>query len=404
MKTLSIILVVLFTALNGTGQTKFDYSARVLFNSKEETLERYRGRPLLLELFGESCVVCFTKMPYMDSLHREYKDQMSIVLLGDNRKMLPRTVERFRKRFNLTFDVVFDSALHRRFNPPYAPHYYWVDKEGNTIADTGPDEVTRENLDAFVKGNYDFLLNKTAKTLHWGKGLLPLNSLKGLYHRSYFGAEIDSFRHSRPQTLSITEKKPLFEVVNGSLDDLFKFAFFGKAAWDRSDERFGVFWQNIECEDSAVAKELQTKVCYSLAFGGYRPPPFLQATLRADLLRVFGLTGRLEQRVRPYWALIRKDTSSNFLRSTHTVTRRVSSFAGLTYEKVGLHDILQYVEYRAKVNIPVLDETDVYWPVDLTIDAIMTDFEDVRRALSAKGLYFEKKMRPVQVLVVTKAE
>jgi thiol-disulfide isomerase/thioredoxin len=402
MKIILTITLAVLSILCAFGQKQFDYTAKGLLDKREQSLEKYKGRPLLLELFSESCIVCFTKMPFMNELHGEFNDRISIVLLGDNRKSLPKTFERFKSKYSLRFDAIFDSALHKSFKAPSAPYYIWVDKDGNQIAETGPDLVTRQNIAAFLKGDYDFLGNRKVKQMYGRKGLLPVSSLQGLYHRSLFSAEIDSLLTSYPQTLAITETRPVFEVINGTLEDLFRFAFFGKVNWYRFDERYGAYWKYVQADDSAVTEELKKVVCYSLAFSGYRSPTFLQATIQADLLRAFGLVGRIEERLMPYWSVTRKDTSTNFLRSTHTTTRRLSSFGGLTYEYVALNEVLEIVEYNGKVKIPVLNETDIYWPIDLSFEAVMTNFEDVRTALEPKGLRFEIKKRPMQVLVVSK--
>ena len=47
-----------------------------------------------------------------------------------------------------------------------------------------------------------------------------------------------------------------------------------------------------------------------------------------------------------------------------------------------------------------VDKTGIQKNIDLHIDAIMTDFNDVRKALAGKGLFLEKARKKIKTITI----
>jgi hypothetical protein len=102
----------------------------------------------------------------------------------------------------------------------------------------------------------------------------------------------------------------------------------------------------------------------------------------------------------PYWALVLADKADNSLRSKASKKSQRSSYTGLNYQNVNISALIRLLDYNCKSSLPYLDQTGIDYPIDISFEAIMTDFDDVRKALATKGLLLVKRKKPMQVLVL----
>lgn len=384
-------------------QKRFDYSMQVYQEGKRTSMEAFQGKPMVLELFSASCAVCFRKMPYMNELQKQFKDQLAVVLLGEDSKKLPATYERFKNKLGLTMAAVFDSAAFASFKAPFAPYYIWVDAAGYIRGETGGDSVTAENIRNFIKGNFRFLGDYRFLKYFDSKKLLERKA-EDLLVQSFLSKPVDSLSPYLPYVMELTSFNKSFQVINAELKYLFMYAFYNRMIWDRYHPMYGLYWRwPVTDGDRELDSLLTQKFCYSVYSEQYKSPRWLRNRLQKDLEATFGVIGRVEERMMPYWSVQRGDTSADFLRTKFLKTERSSSYSGFSYKRCSFQEIITLVESKGFGTMPFIDETGISWQVDLEIEADMTDWGEITEQFAKKGLVFEKKFRPMQVIVVRRS-
>jgi cytochrome c biogenesis protein CcmG, thiol:disulfide interchange protein DsbE len=109
-----------------------DFQAHELFSKRERTMEDYRGKVLLLNVWATWCAPCRVEMPSIEALYRDYKQHglqvlaVSVDEAGDDR------IDAFRKELGLTFDIVHDSTsgIQSAYQIPGYPATFVIAKDG----------------------------------------------------------------------------------------------------------------------------------------------------------------------------------------------------------------------------------------------------------------------------------
>lgn len=399
MKKVSLLFTIFCCVLTIHAQRKLDYSAKVLMNGKEVTLEQFKGTPLVLDLFDNGCVVCFRVMPKMNELQKEFKGKMNIVLLGKDNVMLPRAYDLYKRKYDLEMSAVYSEGLYNKFTVRSIPHYFWIDSEGIIQGDSGPDKLSKVSITAFLARDYSFL-KKTVKKNVEPNEPLPNRVLNSISHTA-FSSRNDSINQLTPLRLSITEQKPFINIINTHLKSIFNLAFWGRSIISRSDYDYNENWSMpISDGDTLIDKLLNGLYSYSMAFDSFRSPTFLQEVLKNDLKYHFGLEAVKIEQMMPYWAIQRTDTSSQFLRHNSPITRNYLGHGGVSLNGGSIFHLAQSISIPNPSIGPIIDETGITWLIDLEFEAAMTDIADVQNALAKKGLLLMKKYRPMQVVKV----
>lgn len=412
MKVIMLLFLCLLSIVNSaksqqTNYRVFPFDQLVTINGKQQSLEQYRGQHLIVELFTSTCIVCFKLLPKVNELQQQYKGRVQFFLLGNDNKTLPKTYARFQKKLGLTIDVGFDSVLFRQLNPPFAPRYLWVDTAGLIIAETGPDELTKTNIEHFFTGNFDSINDVQEKKQFSDKELIKFsvnNSDEGtIIYRSLFTGPIDSINAYFPRRLTFSKSGPFFQVINCRMEDLYKYAYFNSAYWSYGDSLYTKVYPEplIEGEVNTTIYSKHSGVfCYSISFSEIRPVEFLQKVLRNDLENTFGFQAKVETRKMWYWALAKADTMNDQLRTKFDFPKEHFSYSGFNYQCIPISKVIRVLDYYCKSNMPFIDETGITYPIDISIEAMMTDLADVERGLKAVGLLLIKREKEMKVLVL----
>lgn len=401
MKKAGVLLAVLIHAIVVLGQKKFDYSTKVLMNGKEVSMEQFKGKPMVLDLFSQGCVVCFKLMPKMNELKNEVNSKLSIVLLGDDKVKLPAVYEMFKKKFNLSLQAAYSKELFERFYENGLMRYVWVDAAGIIRGKTSQDDMTMANLDAFIREDYSmftelFLRRKPSENE------IILNEFTTSIYRTSFSPRNDSFAMFIPEKLSITEKRPVFYAVNIPLNRLINYAFWYRPLISFQQPDYTELWPfPISDGDTLIDQLLTQRINYGMSFDGYRTPTFLQEVLKSDLKFNYGLEAAREERLMPCWSLQRRDTSSTFLRHQPQSNNRYIGFNGITHSSYSTHQLLATIWSNQQEEAPFVDETGISSLIDIDFRADMLDIADIQKGLATQGLYLVKKNRLVQVIKVT---
>ncbi|HUC82346.1 MAG TPA: TlpA disulfide reductase family protein [Flavisolibacter sp.] len=416
--TLTILSLCLLTTFGNAQEqtinvnTPFTYHADFIINGKKANINTFRGKPVILELFASSCIVCFKIMPQMNNLKKLFGKKVQFLLVGKEDGRIAATYERFRQKQNLKMDVVFDSVMFNSLRVPSVPHFVWIDASGIVRGKTGPDLVDSAHISAFLAGSYKDLEESNNKTIFYNRELLENRSNDGkentFLYRSILSPPIDSLIAHNPSRVEISKYGPFFQVINVTMQELYRYAMFNRIRWDYGDTLYGevfpdVFIDGVN-EDSAK-KELSKKFCYSINTKPDKQQLLpLRKILSNDIENNFGYTATIEVRDMPYWSLTRINPQNDSLRSITDTTIRQSTYARYYYTNTTIDRLLWLLDYDCRNSSPFIDETGINYKIDILINAVMTDVEDVKKDLVNSGLLLEKRKKKMQVLVLRKLD
>lgn len=106
-------------------------------NSEPLTLEKLKGKVVLVDFWTYSCINCIRTLPYVEGWYKKYKNN-GLVVLGvhapefDFEKDI-KNVESAVKKYGVTYPVALDSdhKTWNAFDNRYWPAHYLIDTEGN---------------------------------------------------------------------------------------------------------------------------------------------------------------------------------------------------------------------------------------------------------------------------------
>jgi thiol-disulfide isomerase/thioredoxin len=105
-------------------------------NSEPLTLERLRGKVVLVDFWTYTCANCINTLPAVKSWNQKYKDQ-GLVVIGVHTPEYPferdtGNVKRAIERFGITYPVAQDNryATWTAYSNRYWPAFYLIDKHG----------------------------------------------------------------------------------------------------------------------------------------------------------------------------------------------------------------------------------------------------------------------------------
>ncbi len=129
----AVIAVFAFTMLNRLVPRQVDWQALELTSLEGEpvSLEDYRGKPLLVNVWATWCKPCLKEMPAMEALRQNLPDKISILTVSDEEveKLL-----KFRQRKGYTFTYLRATKPLATQSLTIFPTTYLLDSKGEVAA------------------------------------------------------------------------------------------------------------------------------------------------------------------------------------------------------------------------------------------------------------------------------
>lgn len=129
-------------------------------NSKPLTLEKLRGKVVLVDFWTYTCINCIRTLPYVEKWYEKYKDK-GLVVIGVHTPEFEfekntSNVEKAVKNFGLTYPIVQDNGykIWTAYNNRYWPAKYLIDKDGKiryTHFGEGEYDKTEEMIQTLLK-------------------------------------------------------------------------------------------------------------------------------------------------------------------------------------------------------------------------------------------------------------
>jgi len=121
-----------------------------------QTLEKYRGKPLILDFWATWCTSCIAKFPKVDQFRQIYGDRMNFILVNsfdtDTEKIATiLTDEGAGGQPTKTASIVNDAYLKQLFPHQSVPIYIWLDEYGRLQASSTANFLNDYQIHAMVE-------------------------------------------------------------------------------------------------------------------------------------------------------------------------------------------------------------------------------------------------------------
>lgn len=361
-------------------------------------LSDFRGKLVILDFWSSWCHSCIALFPHLDSLQREFSDQIQIILVntkskatGDDKDKISKILNRVKNKTSSPLDlpVVFDAPeLDTYFPCKIIPHEVWISPHGKVIAITPGDEVNRKNIRAMLTGS-KIMLPLKKDNIDFDKKIgLFINGNGGngeqLLFRSILSGNVEGIGGGKG--LLTKEGKTIGRYnYNATLPDLIKNAY--------SDV--------ITTHNNRLIIQLNdpnSLYCYELSV----PPTdetAIQTFMQQDLKRYFNIS--VQKQCRATKCLVLAIDPSKKLQQQNGNPR-----SAMVKETSGKH--MYNYEPSLIVNqlnryspIPIIDETNTRIKISVDLPSHVADIEGLKKAFQKSGLVLTEQTRVIEMILIT---
>ena len=120
-----------------------------------QTLEKYRGKPLILDFWATWCTSCIAKFPKVDQFKQIYRDRMNFILVNsfdtDTQKIATVLTGEGPEQPTQTASIVNDVYLKQLFPHQSVPIYIWLDEYGRLQASSTANFLNDDQVRGMVE-------------------------------------------------------------------------------------------------------------------------------------------------------------------------------------------------------------------------------------------------------------
>ncbi|PVD54115.1 hypothetical protein DC498_01620 [Terrimonas sp.] len=383
----------------------------VNYPGSEIQLSEYKDKLIILDFWSSWCGACIKLFPYMDSLQQQFKDDIKIVLVngrskasGDDEKKIRKIIDGVGKRTGkpVSLPVTFDNPLLDDYFPhQYLPHEVWLDSNGVVLAITSSEEVTPDNIKAFLSGE--------RPSLHIKNDLKNFDVNKPLYvngnggngevflSRSVFTGYIEGLKNNIGQVNTATTSR--LYAFNQPFSIIVRMAY---------PEEMKLPANRIMLRGMAAEKLMgppdssapyQQLYCYDLVVP-LTSEKALYSHLKSDMQRTFDLKVTKEKRKLDCWVL----TATPGVAKAYTKGGETNwDLDAYSKDKFMQNQPIGTVVYvlNAFFSTPLIDETGLSQNIDLKLPQNLNDTSALIKSLQDAGFRVEKAIRELPVTIIT---
>ncbi len=389
------------------GET-FTYNANEELNKLLDRERKGGCSKIILDLFTSNCIVCFRMLPKMQEIQKKYKKSLLVILLGDQDKEIAEVYEKFRIRFSLTLDVLYDSVFFNQYFISSVPRYLWIDEKGILQAMTGPDELTPQNIEFFITGQPMNIPAQESQSAFALSKLLLINGNGGADTSFLFRSILSRWNKSQPNIyparLSYSQYGNFFQALGISMSDLYRYAYFGWARWTCRDSVYGKLYPLPVFIGNDSLPGSNARFNYSFRKTEADPDSLLlQRALRNDLATYFGYEVMITKRMMPCWKLVASPGAAQRLKSRYKQQKLSGTFSGIDYQHVAVKAIIELLYFMRYDEYPFIDVTGIGFPIDIKMDTVLTDFDSLRKGLQTAGIELVLSEQQMEVILLKKS-
>jgi uncharacterized protein (TIGR03435 family) len=340
------------------------------------SLEALAGKAVVLEVWATWCGPCVGAIPHLNELAEKFKEKPIVFLSVTDEE--PSVVEPFLKKRPISglVGIAPKGSLWKLFGIDGIPATFLIDSTGKVAGITHPEPLSASVLENLMAGRplslpkpFDFSVKRSEGDTGEATPLLDFLIRPSHDHQS------SGMRTGRN---SLTVKGMRLRDVLAHLYSFQRTRIAGEAL-----------------DDAAVYD-------MSLSVPGLMPPAF-QSLAREVVSNAFHIKVTHETRDTDVWVLTKTDEKPSGLAEATEGNSSWNAGGGkLKMMNSTISSLAQAVEAAAEN--PVLDETGITGKYDLQLTYDKDDPEGPAAALRKLGFKVESARRPIEFLVVSKAE
>lgn len=406
----------------GKPMPDFSLSDVTHYSDRNLSLSDFKGKWLFLDFWFVGCTSCVKSFSKINLLQRKFKTQIQYVLVGKNDKRYNKGIkelfEKLRVKQGLDIISAYDTVLVNRWGIVSMPHIYIVDPNGIVRAITDGRDVTEQKIQDLVDGkNVSFFEKDADRPLFDSNNKLRLNNDKVIYQSLLTAWNGETQIMWKDLKIPVEHVKlsqmASIDISMVPLIWLYNWAYLGHCSWDNlRDSLYGKVYPRpiFDVLDSSL---FIADYVNNFGHGTYnyslKAPSskisvhYVMDVLRFDLKKIFGYDVKFVTRKMPVWILKSKPNAFKKLQ-TKGGTANISGSGGaagfiMTNQPMDVF-LIMLMQYANSDGVPCFDETGFVGNIDITLDALMTDVDDVKRALKKNGLGLSVELREMEVMVI----
>jgi hypothetical protein len=385
------------------------------FHQKKASLNTFKDKWLIIDVWDKGCRSCIESLPKMDSLQGKFSDMLQIMMVATGNKENELLFDKYRDKMNFQIPVAFDTKFLNNFDIDGLPFIIIIDPKGIIRGVTYM--VNSNDISDFLAGKSPQLPRTYSKTQRSEQKKkydykLPflVNGNGGketdFMYRSLL-SKADQPADGCPGKVELDEFGK-FEILGIDLNCLYMYAYTGKYPyWGPRDSLYGKLWTKaiFDISDSAkfqyINKQSSNLYSYSLIVPKEKGnSSFLMSVMQSDLEKYFGYKVSVEVRKMPCWKLVILNDKSKTLKTKGGpfYSSPGKMLAGFSVKNYPMKDFLLCLP---NVGMPFYDETGITGNIDITMDCVMTEINQVKKGLQANGLDLIQGEKEMKVVVIS---
>lgn len=387
------------------------------FKKKQARISEFRGSWLILDFWSRTCVGGIRTVVEANQLQKKFKGQIQFILIGDNSaeglgKDIEGLYERMRRLQDLQLPILYDSTMLQAWDQHMVPHIIIIDPNGIVKAITT--EMPETKLAALLSGQAAWFPSPVFDPL---RGIKKYDTTpQGYSSKLALWNGEDRILMPLKQYLRL-KRGAGYRITQTPLELLYKTAYLGEWYWGFRDSLYSKVYPHVLVELPTDSKVRQMMEHPSLLFNYELTIPDslntsekIMQIMQNDLKSAFGVEATLETRDMPVWKLVALPGAQQWLKTKGKGTGDKyysdgdAGAGGFSYQNwpltVALERIIRFMDPYGD---PVTDETGIQGNIDITFDAMLTDFSQVRQELRRNNLDLVKGTKKMLVVVVKNA-
>ena len=392
-------------------------------NMKQISKADLKGKLTILDFWGLKCPTCIVRMPYMDSLQKEFGEKIRIVGVARNTSHEVDSFFTKKKLSRPRFSSIMSDTLLNQWFPHLAdPLHVWLDSNAQVVAISHGYHTTREAIRSALSGGKVNLPLRVDGMFSDGKNFFseqnsfvaPLSLFHSIFLREAIGTIHANGVRVKPNFFA--KQITSINVANKSLSNMYAIAY-GKELYGFNISVSQLSRNNpriiLELKDSLpfleppVSSESYSKWSQNNIYS-YEVSINTESDLDAykimqqDLERYFPYRVTIEKRCVKHMALIRTSGADKIKTSSQTKGFLTVNKDTLVVQNLPISEgLLRRISSANFLNpIPIVDKTDYKGNIDISIVSYLTDFDKLSKQLQKYDLDIVESNDEIEVLVI----